>query len=138
MKDSYEFVAIFNYAKDGISINFPDLPGCLSCAETTDEAIKNAEEVLGLVLYDMEQEKEEIPKPTPFEKVKCRSNEKAVIIRVWMPLVRNELDEQSVKKTLTIPQWLNQLAEKENVNFSKILQAALKEYLSVKRRNFTK
>lgn len=138
MKDSYEFVAIFNYAKDGISINFPDLPGCLSCAETTDEAIKNAEEALGLVLYDMEQEKEEIPKPTPFEKVRCRSNEKAVIIRVWMPLVRNELDEQSVKKTLTIPQWLNQLAEKENVNFSKILQAALKEYLSVKRRNFTK
>ena len=134
MKDSYEFVAIFDYAKDGISISFPDLPGCLSCADTTKEAIKNSEEVLGLVLYDMEQENEKIPESTPLEKIKCKDNQKAILINVWMPLVRNELDEQSVKKTLTIPQWLNKLAEKENVNFSKILQSALKEYLQIKRK----
>ena len=133
MKDSYEFVAIFNYAEDGISISFPDLPGCLSCADTTNEAIKNAEEVLGLVLYDMEEENENIPEPTSLENVKCAENEKAVLISVWMPLVRNEIEEQSVKKTLTIPQWLNKMAEKENVNFSKLLQAALKDYLKVKR-----
>ena len=133
MKDSYEFVAIFSYAEDGISISFPDLPGCLSCADTTKEAIKNAEEVLGLVLYDMEEENEEIPEPTLLEKVKCEKNERAVLINVWMPLVRNEIEEQSIKKTLTIPQWLNKIAEKENVNFSKLLQAALKDYLKVKR-----
>ena len=133
MKDYYEFVAVFDYAKDGISITFPDLPGCLSCANTTEEAIKNAEEVLGLVLYDMEQEKQKIPKQTPIEQIRCKSNQKTIFINVWMPLVRNELDEQSVKKTLTIPMWLNKLAEKENVNFSKILQSALKEYLHVKR-----
>ena len=134
MKDSYEFVAIFDYAEDGISISFPDLPGCLSCADTTKEAIKNAEEVLGLVLYDMEQEKEEIPNPTLLENIKCKNNQKPILVNIWMPLVRNELDEQAVKKTLTIPQWLNKLAERENVNFSKILQAALKDYLKVKRR----
>lgn len=133
MKDSYEYVAIFNYADDGISISFPDLPGCLSCADTTNEAIKNAEEVLGLVLYDMEEENENIPEPTLLENVKCAENERAVLISVWMPLVRNEIEEQSVKKTLTIPQWLNKMAEKENVNFSKLLQAALKDYLKVKR-----
>ncbi|MDO5555200.1 MAG: type II toxin-antitoxin system HicB family antitoxin [Clostridia bacterium] len=134
MKDSYEFVAIFDYSKDGINISFPDLPGCLSCADTTEEAIKNAEEVLGLVLYDMEQEKEKIPIPSSLDRIKCKNNEKAILINIWMPLVRNELDEQSVKKTLTIPQWLNKLAENENVNFSKILQAALKDYLKVKRK----
>ena len=133
MKDSYEYVAIFNYAEDGISISFPDLPGCLSCADTTKEAIKNAEEVLGLVLYDMEEENQDIPNPTPLENVKCLENERAVLISAWMPLVRNEIEEQSVKKTLTIPQWLNKMAEKENVNFSKLLQAALKDYLKVKR-----
>ena len=133
MKDSYEYVAVFNYAEDGISISFPDLPGCLSCADTTNDAIKNAEEVLGLVLYDMEEENEKIPEPTPLEKVKCLKNERAVLISVWMPLVRNEIEEQSVKKTLTIPQWLNKMAEKENINFSKLLQAALKDYLKVKR-----
>lgn len=133
MKDNYEFVAKFEYAKDGINITFPDLPGAISCANTTEEAIKNAEEVLGLVLFDMEEEKGNIPQPTPLEKVICNREEKALLINVWMPLVRNELEEQAVKKTLTIPQWLNKLAESQNVNFSKVLQSALKDYLKIKR-----
>ena len=133
MKESYEFVAIFNYEKDGISITFPDLPGVFSSAETTEEAIKNANEILGLVLYDMEMDNKKIPRATSLEKVKCEKNEKTVLVNVWMPLVRNELDEQAVKKTLTIPQWLNKLAETQNVNFSKSLQTALKEYLKIKR-----
>ena len=66
-------------------------------------------------------------------KIKCKDNEKTMIVNIWMPLVRNELDEQAVKKTLTIPQWLNKLAEAQNVNFSKLLQSALKEYLKIKR-----
>ncbi len=133
MKESYEFVAIFNYQKDGISITFPDLPGVFSSAGTTQEAIKNANEILGLVLYDMEMDNKKIPKATPLEKVKCEKNQKTILVNVWMPLVRNELDEQAVKKTLTIPQWLNKLAEAQNVNFSKLLQTALKEYLKIKR-----
>ena len=133
MKESYEFVAIFNYAKDEISISFPDLPGVFSSATTTQEAIANANEVLGLVLYDMEIDKKKIPEATPLEKIECAENEKTMLVNVWMPLVRNELDEQAVKKTLTIPQWLNKLAEAQNVNFSKVLQTALKEYLKIKR-----
>ena len=133
MKENYEFVAVFNYAKDGISITFPDLPGVFSSANTTEEAIKNANEVLGLVLYDMEVENKKIPKPTLLEDIQCKKEEKTVLVNVWMPLVRNELDEQAVKKTLTIPQWLNKLAESQNVNFSKLLQTALKEYLKTKR-----
>ena len=133
MKENYEFVAVFSYAKDGISIKFPDLPGVFSSANSTEEAIKNANEVLGLVLYDMEIDNKKIPEATPLESIECQKNEKTVLVNVWMPLVRNELDEQTVKKTLTIPQWLNKLAESQNVNFSKILQTALKEYLKIKR-----
>ena len=133
MKDSYEYVTIFSYAKDGISITFPDFPGVFSSASTTKEAIKNANEVLGLVIYDMEVDNIDIPNPTPLEKVKCKDNEKTMLVNIWMPLVRNELDEQAVKKTLTIPQWLNKLAEAQDVNFSKLLQTALKEYLKIKR-----
>ena len=132
-KESYEFVAVFDYQKDGINIRFPDLEEAISCASTTKEALKNAKEVLELVLYNREQEEIDIPESTPLEKIQCEKNERTVNVSVWMPLVRNEMEEQAVKKTLTIPQWLNQLAEEQNVNFSQILQSALKEYLKVKR-----
>lgn len=134
MSNSYIFPAIFNYAEDGISIEFPDLPGCLSCADTTEEALLNAEEVLGLFLYGLQKDGEEIPPPTLLENIQCDQEEKVVLIKVWMPLVRHEIENTSVKKTLTIPQWLNEIAEANKVNFSQILQAALKDYLSINNR----
>lgn len=133
MKDSYKFVAIFDYEEDGINIYFPDIPGCLSCADTTDEALKNAEEALGLMLVHLEKENQQIPDMTPIEKIECKKNERAFIINVWMPLARKEVQDIVVKKTLTIPKWLNDLAEAENVNFSKILSSALQDYLKTKR-----
>lgn len=52
-KDRYSYVAVFSYEEDGISIEFPDLPGCLPCAEkdNTEEALKNAKEALGLHIW---------------------------------------------------------------------------------------
>lgn len=132
MKNTYVFPAVFDYADDGISIEFPDLPGCLSSAGSTEEALKNAEEVLGLYLYNMEIDNEPIPEPTPLEKVCCEPNQRVLLIEVWMPLVRNEIENASVKKTLTIPHWLNEIAEERKVNYSQILQSALKEYLGIR------
>ena len=60
-KDCYVYPAIFTYEDDGISVEFPDLPGCLTCADTTEEAIKMAKEALGLHLYGIEEENETIP-----------------------------------------------------------------------------
>ena len=67
MKDRYSFIAILDYADDGISIEFPDLPGCLSCADrnNTEQALHNAKEALGLHLWGMEKDGEEIPAPPP-------------------------------------------------------------------------
>lgn len=134
MRNSYMFQAIFTYDKDGISIEFPNLPGCLSCAGTTEEALFNAEEVLGLFLYGIEKDGEIIPEPTPFEDIQCAKDQKAVLIEVWMPLVRHEIENTSVKKTLTIPPWLNEIAKANKVNFSQTLQAALKDYLNIQDR----
>lgn len=134
MKNTYEYVAIFNYEEDGgINIYFPDLPGCLSCADNTKEALKNAEEVLGLYMSCCEDDGLEIPEPTPLEKIKCKENEKPILVSVWMPLARSKIEEVSVKKTLTLPAWLNKLAEEQKINFSKVLQAALKDILKAKR-----
>jgi predicted RNase H-like HicB family nuclease len=66
-KDRYVFPAIIDYGDDGISIEFPDLPGCIPCTLSTDEAIKNAKEAMGLHLWGMEQDKDVIPEPTSIE-----------------------------------------------------------------------
>ena len=64
MKDLYAFPAVFHEAEDGISIHFPDLPGCLPCAATMEEAFLHAKEALQLHLYGMEEDKEPIPAPS--------------------------------------------------------------------------
>ncbi|NLI12164.1 type II toxin-antitoxin system HicB family antitoxin [Pelotomaculum propionicicum] len=131
LQDRYIYPAIFDYADDGISIEFPDLPGCLPCAHTTEEAVKNAKEALGLHLYSMEKDKDYIPEPTHIEKIKLEPNQVIVLVEVWMPLIRDAIENRAVKKTLTIPKWLNDLAEEKQINFSHTLQEALRERLGV-------
>jgi hypothetical protein len=48
-----------------------------------------------------------------------------------MPVIRDEIENKAIKKTLTIPKWLNDIAEQNNVNFSHILQSALKKHLGI-------
>ena len=131
-KDQYIYPAIFDYAADGISIEFPDLPGCLPCAHDTEDALKNAKEALGLHLYSIEKDNDEIPEPTQVDHLQLKKNQAAVLIEVWMPTIRESIENRSIKKTLTLPKWLNDLAEREKVNFSHILQTALKSHLGVK------
>ena len=130
-KDKYSYIAIITFDDDGISINFPDLDGCFTCAETEDEIVQMAKEVLGLHLWSMEQDGETIPEPSHIKSIKLEKNETAMLIEVFMPPVRDRINNRVVKKTLTIPQWLNAEAERHGVNFSQILQNGLKEYLHI-------
>ncbi len=82
MKDRYIYPAIFDYANDGISIEFPDLPGCLSCADTDEEALDMAKEVLRLWLQNIEDNKEKIPKPTNNKNISLEDNQKIVLIEI--------------------------------------------------------
>ncbi|MCL2323206.1 MAG: type II toxin-antitoxin system HicB family antitoxin [Oscillospiraceae bacterium] len=128
-KDSYTFPAIFNYSNEGIAISFPDLPGCLSCADNDVEALYMAKDALTGHLLMYEDDNDEIPEPTPLKDVKLEDNEQATLINVCLALFRTPFNNRAVKKTLTIPAWLNIEAEKNRINFSQVLQNALKEYL---------
>lgn len=130
----YSYPAFFYYDDDGISIEFPDLPGCLPCAHTTEEAFKNAKEALGLHLYGMEQDGDEIPKPTPVSGLRPEPNAVVTMVEVFMPAVRDKINNRYIKKTLTIPAWLNRAAEEAGVNFSQLLQESLKNYLNINPR----
>lgn len=88
MKDTYIYPAVFDYAEDGISISFPDLPGCLPCADTVEEAVKNAKEAMMLHLFGMEEDNEDIPEPTPVNNIDSQKNQAIILIDVFMPPFR--------------------------------------------------
>ena len=126
---AYHFPAFFYFDSDGISIQFPDLPGCLPCAHSEEEAFHNAREALGLHLFGMEQDGEAIPAPTPVSRLHPEDGAIIAMVDVFMPPIREKANSRVVKKTLTIPAWLNAEAEAAHVNFSQVLQEGLKTYL---------
>ncbi len=131
-KERYIYPAIFSYDADGISVEFPDLPGCVTTGDSDREALAMAREATALHLYGLEHEDVEIPKPSAIQQIVTGSNQAIVLVEAWMPPFRDEMAWRSVKKTLTIPKWLDDMARESRVNYSHILQDALKEYLGVK------
>lgn len=134
-KDYYIYPAIFDYAEDGISISFPDLPGCISCAKTDEEALYMAKDALGLYIACSEEDNEELNEPSKLNEIDLNKNQRVVLIEVNMPLFREAVQNTSVKKTLTIPKWINDLAERNNINFSQVLQLAIKENLGISEKH---
>ena len=132
-KDYYIYPAIFNYEDEQITISFPDLPGCFSCGKDDQDALFMAKDALGLYLVSAEEDGEELKSPSKLNDIDLKKNERAVLIEVNMPLFRETVQNTSVKKTLTIPKWINDLAEKNKVNFSQVLQTALKNVLGINR-----
>lgn len=129
----YMFTALFEPGEvKGYTVSFPDLPGCITEGDDFEEAAVNAKEALELHLYGMEEEGIEFPIPSPIPKMDNKPIGAFVIITAWMDLVRDEMRNKAVKKTLTIPMWLNEEAEKQNINFSQVLQEALKNRVGAK------
>ncbi|MBU3114896.1 type II toxin-antitoxin system HicB family antitoxin [Clostridium lacusfryxellense] len=89
--NSYVYPAILSYESDGISIEFPDLPGCLPCANNIDEAIKNSKEAMALHLYDLEESNKEIPEPSSIDNIKLEKNETLLLVKVNMSLFRDDI-----------------------------------------------
>ena len=127
MKNNYSFVALFEYAEDGINISFPDLPGCFSSAHKndTEEALKNAKEALGLHLFGMENDGEQIPKPSYVFDFKLSPRQVPVLVDVFMPTIRASVKTSFVRKTVSLPAWLAAAADERHVNCSKVFQDAL-------------
>lgn len=130
----YVYTAIFNPEDNNAgayNVSFPDIPGCLTFGTSLEDAIKMAEDALCLWLYDEETGGKAIPKASAPNEVKTKGNDFITAIAVNTDYYKRYYENKSVKKTLTLPSWLNQRAEDANINFSKILQRALKEELEI-------
>lgn len=125
----YVYPAVFTEEDSGYSINFPDLPNCFTSGETLGEAIEMAGDILCLTLYEMEQAGTAIPAPSDLRDVPVGNKEFVNFIPCDTVEYRRFFDNRAVKKTLTVPSWLNDMAERAGINFSATLQSALKQQL---------
>lgn len=129
--ERYFYPAVFTYEDNQeIAVDFPDLKAATS-GMNDEDALLSARELLGCVLFGMEEDDLEIPKPTPLSEVHLENNERAVLIDVYMPSVRMANINRSVNRTVTLPAWLNSAALERNINFSQVLQDALKKQLKI-------
>ena len=126
----YIYPAIFTPEKEGgYSIVFPDIDGCYTCGDNLDDGLSMANDALALMLVQLEDDKEDIPAPTPINKLKLKKNEFSTLISADTIKYRHTLNNAAVKKTLSIPAWLNDAAISAGINFSQVLQDALKTQL---------
>ncbi len=132
-KNRYFYPAVFTYEEgQEIAVFFPDLDVATS-GENEDDALLSARELLGVVLSGLEEDGEEIPKASSLRDLVVEENEKVVLIDVFMPAYRMANVNRSVNRTVTLPAWLNAAALEVNLNFSQVLQEALKEKLAINR-----
>ena len=127
----YVYPAIFTEEKNGYSVRFPDIEGCFTCGDTLDEGLSMANDALSLMLVHLEDEKGKIPEPTSIKSITVDEDEFATLISADTAVYRKTLSNMAVKKTLSIPQWLNQAAMAAGINFSQVLQDALKAKLNI-------
>ena len=124
------YPAIFKYDKkeECYLVDFIDLKGCSTFGKTIEEAFNMAQEAMGLYLEDCK----DYPKATQnINKIELKKDEFIALIDIDMEEYYRKHSSRAVKKTLSIPEWLNAEAEKKNINFSQVLQEALKVKLDI-------
>ncbi len=126
------YPAVFHPEEDGgFSVDFPDLLGCVTEGDTLAEAIEMAEDALGIYLYTLKEDKEKAPDPSSPADIKVEGRDFVSIIEYDEVAYLKRTDSHAVKKTLTIPAWMDVLAKEHNLNFSNVLQNAIRRELNL-------
>lgn len=126
------YPAIFSEAEEGgFYITFPDFDYIFTQGEDLNEAYEMAIDALGLEIAELDKQKKEIPQPSNPSAIQTKETEKIVIIEFDLEQYRRKMNSSAVKKTLSIPSWLNEEALAHGINFSAVLQQALKAELGI-------
>lgn len=128
----YVYPAILSPCEDRAwEVFFPDLDNCFTAADSLGEALEQARCVLEDCLVHREMDKDEIPEPTPLQQIETPDGSLCQLVVAVMAPVRRAWSQRAVKKTLTIPSYLAELAEEHRVNYSALLQRALRDEMDV-------
>lgn len=125
------YPAVFHKAEDnGFWVTFPDIPECMTQGDNMEEAYEMAIDALGLSLVDMEKDGSVLPVASSPDMIDVESDSFLVVIEFDMLAYKKRVNSAAVKKTLSIPSWLNEEAMALGVNFSQVLQEALIQKIS--------
>ena len=124
MKENYVYPAIVRKMGEEIEVSFLDFPDLIAVADDENEIIRAAQEVLALTILDYVDQGKKLPEPS-------MASGNIIYIHVWMPYFNNTTKEIYVKKSVTIPQWLDILAKERNINFSAALVKGVKKELGI-------
>lgn len=129
----YVFPAIFTPEEGGYTIVFPDVKNCFTEGDNLTEAMENANDILCMMLYDLERDGKELPVASSVANIQATVSGEEFVTLISCDTIeyRKFHDNRAVKKTLSIPSWLNEMAEKAGINFSGTLQDALKKQLNI-------
>ena len=128
----YSYPAIFTpEGKDVYSVFFPDIDGCYTFGDSIINSMEMAQDALALMLFDYEIENRPIPTPSNVNDIAKKENEFVSLIMCDTVEYQKTHNKRAVKKTLTIPEWLNEAASAASLNFSQVLQEALLKKLNL-------
>ena len=120
------YPAWFYVTEDGsFTVSFPDIPECLAKGNDLSQAYEMAVDALGLTLSNYEKEHKPIPASSLPTMIQPMQNAFLVVIEFDMLAYRKRTNPRAVKKTLSIPQWMNEAAMNIGLNFSQVLQEAI-------------
>jgi len=121
------YPAIFNQEGSVFNVSFPDVPEAITFGNNMSEAVAMAQEALGLAIYN----KMELPEASSPNKLELSEDDFVAMITLDLSAYRKKHHSKSIRKNTSIPEWLNEIAEKENINFSQLLQSAIKQHLNI-------
>lgn len=130
----YIYPAVFTYENPGYSVRFPDIQGCYTCGDNLEDAMFMAEDALAIMLYEKETNvnfNNRVDSPSDINNIEHKPNEFVSLVKCDTDVYRRLHKNRIIKKTLTIPEWLNDLGIRNGINFSQVLQEALREKLGL-------
>lgn len=126
MKELYIYPAVFTFEEEGtIGIHFPDLKDVKGSGNNIEEALEKAKNSLENHLYDLGAEGKAFPKASSIKNISLEEKQQFIMVPASINSNLKKRDTRAVKKTLTIPKWLNDEAIKNELNFSSLLKEAL-------------
>ncbi|MBH8606005.1 type II toxin-antitoxin system HicB family antitoxin [Thermoactinomyces sp. CICC 10521] len=133
MKNHFIYPCVFEQAQKNVSFYFPDFPGFVGSHENIEKGLPVARNLLAEAILQYEAEGKELPSPSDPKDIELYDpTDRIVYVEIWMQPYRDEAANKAVTKNCTLPKWLRDAGEAAGLNFSQLLQTAIKEALGIK------